>query len=144
MIFDANPGVEVNPAPTDSKQTVEFRAPDGSANIHLTIAGLITAAEHGLNLDDSLDRAEKLYVDGNIFHKMPEGGLEQLPTSCYASALRLEKKRETFEANGIFPERVINHTIEKLKKFDDENLSERLYGKNEAIRELVLEYIHCQ
>ncbi|MCT4645051.1 MAG: glutamine synthetase family protein [Carboxylicivirga sp.] len=144
MIFDANPGVEIKPAPTDSKQTVEFRAPDGSANIHLTIAGLITAAEHGLNLPDGLERAEKLYVNGNIFHKMPEGGLEQLPTSCYESAERLSMKRDIFEANNIFPQRVIEHTINKLKQFEDKDLSERLYGKNDEIRELVLKYIHCQ
>ncbi|TRX66039.1 glutamine synthetase family protein [Carboxylicivirga sp. M1479] len=144
MIFDANPNVEVNPASTDSKQTVEFRAPDGSANIHLTIAGLITAAGHGLMMDDSLERAEKLYVSGNIFDKMPEGGLEQLPTSCYESGICLDNKRAIFEQNNIFPERVITHTINKLKAFEDKDLSERLYGKNEAIRELVMEFIHCQ
>jgi len=144
MIFDANPNIKINPACNGSKQTVEFRAPDGSADIHLTIAGLITAAEHGLNLPDALERAEKLYVSGNIFHEMPEGGLEQLPTSCYESADRLEKKRDLFEKNNIFPERVISHTIKKLKGFEDADLSERLYGKNEEIRELVLQYIHCQ
>ncbi len=144
MIFDANPGIEIKPADTGSKQTVEFRAPDGSANIHLTIAGLITAAAHGLELEDGLKRAAKLYVNGNIFHKMPEGGLEQLPTSCYESAERLESKRTLFEDHGIFPERVINHTIEKLKGFEDKDLSERLYGKDDEIRDLVMKYIHCQ
>ena len=144
MIFDANPNIEIKPACTGSKQTVEFRAPDGSANIHLTIAGLITAAEHGLNLPDALERAEKLYVSGNIFKEMPKDGLEQLPTSCFESANRLESKRNLFEKNNIFPERVITHTINKLKEFKDADLSERLYGKNEEIRELVLKYIHCQ
>ena len=144
MIFDANPNIKIDPACTGNKQTVEFRAPDGSANIHLTIAGLITAAEHGLNLTDALERAEKLYVNGNIFKEMPKNGLEQLPTSCFESANRLDGKRELFEKNNIFPERVISHTINKLKSFEDADLSERLYGKNDEIRELVLKYIHCQ
>lgn len=144
MIFDANPDQDIKPFDTGSKQTVEFRAPDGSANIHLMIAGLIVAAEHGLNMDNALEVAEKLYVDRNIFKDMPAGGLEQLPASCFESAERLEAKRELFENNNVFPTNVITHTVEKLKSFDDKDLSERLYGKNDALRELVQQYIHCQ
>lgn len=144
MIYDANPGVNIVPFETGSKQTVEFRAPDGSANIHLMIAGLIVAAEHGMTMEHSLEMAEKLYVNGNIFNNMPKDGLKQLPTSCFDSAECLDNKRHLFENNNIFPARVINHTIEKLKAFDDKNLSEKLYGKNETIRELVLKHIHCQ
>jgi len=144
MIFDANPGIEINPANTGSKQTVEFRVPDGSADIHLTIAGLIMAAEHGINMPNALENAEKLYVSGNIFKEMPKDGLEQLPASCFESADCLKAKRHLFETNNVFPERVINHTINKLQSFEDKDLSEKLYGNNEAIRDLVLEYIHCQ
>ncbi|TAJ10990.1 glutamine synthetase [Marinilabiliaceae bacterium JC017] len=144
MIFDANPNIDIKQPSNGSKQTVEFRAPDGSANIHLTIAGLIVAAEHGINLPDALERAKKLYVSSNIFKEMPENGLEQLPVSCFESAERLENKRELFEKNNIFPKRVIDHTINKLKSFDDKDLSQRLYGNNEAIRELVMNHIHCQ
>ncbi len=144
MIYDANPNVDIKPFDTGSKQTVEFRAPDGSANIHLIIAGLIVAAEHGLSMDNALEISSRLYVNGNIFKSMPEEGLEQLPSSCFDSAICLESKRAFFEKNSVFPENVIDHTIEKLKNFNDKDLSERLYGKNDALRDLVLEYIHCQ
>jgi glutamine synthetase len=37
---------------------------------------------------------------------------------------------------------MIESRITSLKAFDDRGLSERLYGNNEAIRELVEEYLH--
>ncbi len=54
-----------------------------------------------------------------------------------------EKHRKLFEQNNIFPEGVISDVIEKLKSFNDKDLSERLYGKEEEIRKIVLKYIHC-
>ena len=50
-----------------SKQTVELRSPDGSADIYKLFAGLVIATEHGLEMDDALKKAEDLYVDYNIF-----------------------------------------------------------------------------
>jgi glutamine synthetase len=44
----------------------------------------------------------------------------------------------------VFPAKVIDHVINKLRSYDDEGLSQKLYGNNEAIRELVIKYIHCQ
>ncbi|MCK4276879.1 MAG: glutamine synthetase, partial [Phycisphaerae bacterium] len=68
MISHANPQ-EKGGAPTGGeKQTLEFRCPDGSANIHLLLAGLCVAARHGLEMPDALALADKLYVDVNIFH----------------------------------------------------------------------------
>jgi glutamine synthetase len=58
----ANPGVEVSLLQNGGKQTFEFRVPDGSANIHLTIAGIIMAIQHGFAMPDSLERAEQLYM----------------------------------------------------------------------------------
>jgi glutamine synthetase len=147
MILDANPSMCGEKMESVSKQTVEFRAPDGSADIHLLVAGLIVASQHGLEMENGLQKAEELYVGVNIFdeeHKDVQNKLEQLPTSCFESAERLEKKRAAFEKNDIFPAKVIDHTVNKLKAFEDKDLSERLYGKNEAIRELVLKHIHCQ
>jgi glutamine synthetase len=60
------------------------------------------------------------------------------------SATRLEKKRGIFEANGIFPARVIDYTISYLRAFNDINLREELSGNDEATRVLVKKFIHCQ
>ena len=142
MINDANPmagfkNVEIE------KQTYEYRVPDGSCEPYLTVAALIIGSLHGLNLPDALARAERLYAPGNIFNEEYKAfldGLDQLPASCYESAERLEKKRALFEESGIFPAGMIDNCIARLKAFDDKDLSERLYGNNEAIAELVAKH----
>ena len=60
MSLDANPN-EINIAEDLSyKQTVEFRCPDGSADIYLLLAGLTVAARHGLQMENALDLQKKL------------------------------------------------------------------------------------
>ncbi|MFP4448201.1 MAG: glutamine synthetase family protein [Bacteroidales bacterium] len=145
MIKDANPQDCMNGDGENNKQTVEFRAPDGSADLYHLVAGLIVASQHGIEMDNALKLADELYVDVNIFdeeHKDQLEKLEKLPASCHESAQKLEAKRDVFEKNGIFPKGTINSFIEKLKAYDDKNLSERLYGKDEEIRKLVQKYIH--
>jgi len=38
---------------------------------------------------------------------------------------------------------VIDGAINRLKSYDDHNLNERLYGKEEEIKKLVAEYLYC-
>ena len=140
----ANPDVKVSAKNGDSRQTFEFRVPDGSANIHLILAGLIVASLNGIQMPNALELAEQLYVEGNIFRSLPKQELQQLPASCVESAERLKSKREIFENNGIFPKRLIDHTIDSLTAFQDKNLSNELEGNPEAARDLVRRYIHCQ
>jgi glutamine synthetase len=145
MIHDANPQDKSEMKFGDSKQTVEIRSGDGSADLYLYMASIIVAAQHGLQMPNSLELAEQLYVDVNIFqkeHKDKLAKLKSLPTSCYESAEALDKKRSYFEKNGIFQAGLIDKTIEKLKGYEDINLSEKLYGKNDEIYELVMKYIH--
>lgn len=144
MAAIANPEVKVSARNGDSRQTFEFRVPDGSANIHLILAGLIVASLHGIELPNALEMADQLYVEGNIFRNIPTQELQQLPASCVESAERLKSKREIFEKNGIFPERLIDFTIDALTAFQDKNLSAELVGNPDATRELVKKYIHCQ
>lgn len=144
MAAIANPEVNVSAKNGDSRQTFEFRVPDGSANIHLILAGLIVASLHGIELPGALEMADELYVEGNIFRNEPTQPLQQLPASCVESAERLKSKRAIFEANGIFPVRLIDYTIETLTAFQDKNLSRDLEGNPETTRELVIRYIHCQ
>lgn len=139
----ANPNIQIEVKQVDSRQTFEFRVPDGSANIHLILAGLIVAALHGIEMPGALELADKLYVEGNIFRNIPAQQLQQLPASCVESAERLKAKRAIFEANGIFPKQLIDYTIDSLNAFHDKNLSRELEGNPEATRELVIKYIHC-
>ena len=145
MIQDANPNECSEEETGDNKQTVEFRAPDGSADLYHLVAGLVVATQHGMEMDKALDLAEKLYIDVNIFdeeHKDKLEQLDKLPESCFDSAEKLQEKRKIFEKNGVFPKGTIDSFINKLKSYDDKDLSERLYGKDEEIKKLVLKYIH--
>jgi len=38
---------------------------------------------------------------------------------------------------------VIDEIVKKLKSYNDKELSERLYGKEDEIKKLVDEYLHC-
>ena len=96
-------------------------------------------------MNNALDVAKKLYIDVNIFkdeHKDRLAQLEHLPASCYESAQALKKLKDIFMEYDVFTEGMINDNIQYLEGLDDNQLSERLYGKNEEIRKLVDSYIH--
>ena len=146
MIGDANPVEREEALEFTDSQTIEFRCPDGSANIHLLLAGLAVAARHGIEMEDALELAKKLYVDVNIFHaehKSIRDKLPQLPTSCWESAECLSKDRKIYERDGVFPAVVIDGLIEMLKGYNDRDLSEKYYGKADEINKLVDEHFHC-
>ncbi len=145
MIKDANPQQVEEIPHVEGKQTVEFRASDGAADLYHLLAGLIVAAQHGFEMDNALKMAEELYVNVNIFkeeHREKLESLKHLPQSCWESAECLERKRKYFEKNDIFPSGTIDSFVKKLKAFDDKNLSERLYQKNDEIKKLVDKYLH--
>ena len=145
MAYDANPNDCMCEEERPSKQTFEYRVADGSADIYLTLAGLITAALHGINMPNALEYAQSLYVDASIFkpeNKERLGQLRQLPASCWESADVLAEKRGIFEKDGVFPAGMIDNQIATLKAFNDKGMSEKLYGKSDEIAELVQKYIH--
>ncbi len=146
MIKDANPADATEFMDMPSKQTVELRSPDGSADIHKLFAGLVIAAEHGLEMENALEKARKLYVDYNIFQEnsvSKKKKLEALPSSCWESAECLLAQRDYYEKDGVFPAGVIDNVVSKLKAFDDKGLSEKLFNKNEEISALVRKFLHC-
>ncbi len=145
MIRDANPQDASISANSIGKQTVELRSPDGSADLYHLFAGLLIAAMRGLEMPDGLKKANDLYVDVNIFqpeNKPRLDSLEKLPDCCYGSAGLLEKYRDVFEKDGIFPPQTIDSFIRKLRSYEDQGLSERLFGKTDEIRKLVYKYLH--
>jgi glutamine synthetase len=146
MIKDANPADNTEFQDMPSKQTVEIRSPDGSADIYKLFAGLVIATEHGLEMGNALKIAGDLYVDYNIFqnqNKVKKKILESLPASCWESAECLLAQREFFEKDGVFPAGVIDNVVSRLKAFDDKGLSEKLYNKNQELGELVMKFLHC-
>jgi len=146
MIKNANPHQESEPESSGSRQTVEFRAPDGSADLYLLMAGLVTAIQHGLEMENGLEYANSLYISGNLFARENKSFLEKLeslPASCWESAEKLGKQRKYYEEANVFPPGLIDTIIKRLKSYDDKNMSERLYGKHEELAGLVNKYLHC-
>lgn len=144
MIKQANPNYSDRLRDFSDRQTFEFRCPDGSANIHLLLAGLAVGVKHGFEMKNALETANKLYVDVNIFHSENENRrseLATLPQSCFESADCLLAQRKLFEDNGFSPA-VIDGVAKMLKAYDDKDLSERLFGKNDEIKALVEKHLH--
>lgn len=145
MYKDANPTEKSVTPEFDSKQTVEIRSGDGSADLYLYMAAIIVAAQHGLTMRGALKMAKDLYVNVNIFSegfKDKLAKLKALPDCCYDSALALEAKRKFYEKDGIFQAGLIDEVVKNLKAYNDKGLSEKLFGKTEEIRVLVEKYIH--
>ncbi|HNW57763.1 MAG TPA: glutamine synthetase family protein [Bacteroidales bacterium] len=146
MVYDSNPSEPVRTTRQPSRQTVELRSPDGSADIYLLMAGIVVAVEHGLEMENALKIAENLYVDHNVTGDKKKDNakkFEGLPTSCWASADALIRLRSYFENDGVFPPGVIDNIARRLKSYNDENLMDELLGNKETLTELVKQYLHC-
>ncbi|MDI6904358.1 MAG: glutamine synthetase family protein [Candidatus Bathyarchaeia archaeon] len=122
------------------KETFEYRAPDPLANAYLLFAGIAVAVDYGLkNHEEALKIAEELHIEGNVAERKM---LKVLPLSCSGSAENLEKDRRFYEADGVFPKKLIDKTIEKLKFYKDKNLWEKLAGKQDEIEDVLGQYLH--
>ena len=146
MTSQANPLEKPAPVPAVSKQTVELRSADGSADIYLILAGLVTAARLGLESPDSLDVAEKTYVNVNIHDKANEAllnSLEQLPTSCAESADCLAAKRAFYEDKGVFAPALVDGTIAKLRSYNDADIRAKIDNHEVSMIDIVRKFYHC-
>jgi len=146
MIAEANPLEKPSTEDFSQKQTVEFRCPDGSADIYLLLAGLVVAARHGFEMEGALDYAKKTYVDVNI-HR-PENRekmmkLNQLPASCWESANELLQHRDIYEKHGVFNAEMIDDIIKHLKSFNDKDIREEVKKNPEIMTKMVKEFFHC-
>jgi glutamine synthetase len=141
MLRDANPleSAEAMGAWEDT-QTVELRSPDGSANVHLLLAGMAVAGRYGLEHPDALKLADQLYVKADA---TKVEGLKQLPASCSESADCLARERARYEEAGVFPAGLIDALIQGLKAYDDLNMSERVFGNADSLKKLVDRHLHC-
>lgn len=122
-----NPQQSPVAAPNGRRQTVEVRHPDGSALVHLLLAGITMAAEWGLTNTESEATARELYVSGNIFQDdIMLGKLPSLPKSCVESSKILLKKRSLYERDNIFPPSIISYVAGMLDGEKDENMNRLL------------------
>ena len=69
--------------------------------------------------------------------------LNDLPASCFESAEELEKAREIYQKDGIFPKGMITRIIKDLKSFEDKDLNKKIQGNYKILKKLISDYIHC-
>lgn len=146
MVRIVNPLEEDVPVDFSDKQTVEFRCPDGSADIYLLLAGLTVAVRHGLEMENALDVARNTYVDVDIFKEQNHSradSLANLPASCWDSAEELDRQRDIYQQFDVFTPSLIDRVILQLKSFDDRSLRPTLNGDTEALLKLVDRFFHC-
>jgi len=146
MINEVNPQEKGGKIDFSDKQTVEFRSPDGSADIYLLLAGLTIAAREGLEMENALKIAEETYVDINIFdeeHKDKLAQLDHLPASCVESAKLLLAHKEYYTKDNVFPETLLKMLAKKLDSFNDEGLIGKIQGDDEKVMELVQRHFNC-
>jgi len=122
------------------RETFEYRAPDALSNAYLLLAGITVATNYGLkDPKEALKIAEDLHIEGI-------GGrrklLKVLPRSCIESARNLEKDRRFYEADRVFPEKLIDKTIKALKSYKDQNLWEKLADKPDEIESVLGQYLY--
>jgi glutamine synthetase len=122
------------------RETFEYRAPDPLANAYLLFAGIALAVNYGLeNSEEALKMAEDLHIEGTGGRRKR---LKILPRSCSESAKNLRKDRRFYEANGVFPKKLIDKTIDKLKAYRDKDLWKNLADKPEKIENMLKQYLH--
>jgi len=122
------------------RETFEYRAPDPLANAYLLFAGIALAVNYGLeNSEEALKMAEDLHIEGTGGRRKR---LKILPRSCSESAKNLRKDRRFYEANGVFPKKLIDKTIDKLKAYRDKDLWKNLADKPEKIENVLKQYLH--
>ena len=140
MLRNANPTEPADSMVFENPQTVELRSPDGSANIHLLLAGMAVAGRFGLERPEALKLAAELYVKADATRVE---GLKQLPASCYESADCLARDRARYEDGGVFPAGLLDSIIKNLKSYDDLNMSEKIFGNADSLKNLVNRHLHC-
>jgi len=122
------------------RDTFEYRAPDPLANSFLLFAGIALAVNYGLeNSEEALRVAEDLHVEGTEGRRRR---LRILPRSCSESAKNLRKDRRFYEANNVFPKKLVDKTMDKLRAYRDKDLWKNLADKPEKVESVLKQFLH--
>ncbi|HWR17086.1 MAG TPA: glutamine synthetase family protein [Terriglobales bacterium] len=109
------------------RQTVELRTPDGSALIHMLLAGIAVVADHAFDDPSALAVAKQRYITSSgLNDEQTAAGLPRLPRSCAEAASLLERDRELFQRNDLFPAKLIDYVVSLLLKEEDGQLARDL------------------
>jgi glutamine synthetase len=92
--------------------TVEFRLPDGSANAHLLLAGIVQAM-----IAATGERDLQGLIDATSLRppKVDVVAVDPLPRDFAAVGSALHRQRKRLEAGGVFPRGLLDAVISKLR-----------------------------
>jgi glutamine synthetase len=125
----------------ETRQTLEYRVSDGSANMHQLLAGIAAAVICGCRDAKAIERARELQVEGNLFKdELLMHTLDKLPTCCEESAAELLRLRSFFEADGIFQPEMIDGVAKTLAALSDRDVLKMARTDEEITRRLVNDY----
>jgi len=137
-----NPGSGTGSPAAEDRQTVEFRSPDGSAHVHLLLAGITLAAVEAFEDDASLASAEEYYMGSPASGaKADLDRFPSLPSNCAQSARALAEERNLYQRDGVFPSRIIDYLVGKLEEEGARMV--KLQGPVD-MRKLMHRYIHVR
>lgn len=142
MAREANPGHRKAPGAAVDRRTVELRLPDGSANVHQTVAAILVGLRRGLADPSLAETARKLETDASGPQEEMTSA-PALPRSCWESANLLEHDRVFYEDKDVFPPSLLDSVVRELRLRGDRDLADQLRGSSTRMSELVEEYFHC-
>jgi glutamine synthetase len=121
-------------------KTFEYRAPDAFANMHFLFAALTTAIRYGVeHPKEASTIAEDVRLDSGTSGNDSPGFCQR---SCCWAADKLGADRHFYGADVVFPRRINDVTIERLRAYDDLDLWSRLAGKLGEGDRLTTQYLH--
>ena len=147
MAARLNGGDDASNIDFSAKQTFEWRASDGCADIYMLMAALCAAVRHGFENPAALEVADHTYVGLGVDihdkeHSALAASLEQLPDSCVAAAAELEKDRAIYTSKGVFSDSIIDYLECYLRDFDDAQLRDAISGSKKLTMDLVEQNLH--
>ncbi len=121
------------------RQTIELRSADGSAFIHLLLAGLTMGILYGLdhgNVSLKLANQRRIRHADEVSPDIPEP-----PSSCFQSAKYLKEESDLY--TSLIPEYILDHVCELLMAEGDEKFADELSQLSEGEgREKAQEIMH--
>ena len=95
-----------------SPPTIEFRLPDGSAHPHLLLAAVAQAMVEARSASDIAALLERTSVTAL---RRGAGAATAVPTRFLEVAEALQEHRAALEADGVFPQVLLDRLIERLR-----------------------------
>jgi glutamine synthetase len=123
------------------RETFEYRGPDALANAHFLLAALGMAIDNGLtNGKESIEFTKETLVSDRKLKR--QGKIGVLPRSCVEAADYLSSDKQPYTTGGVFPNRLIDGIIDRLRAYADKDLWKNLIDKPEELQRVLNSFLY--